>query len=65
MKTLVKILMSVLTKIALAACGEAVVEYIIFKALEMAVDHTDSHVDNELMAKIKAAYNQNKTDSIT
>ena len=63
MQILIKILMGVLTKIAIAACGESVVEYIVFKALEMAVEHTDSHVDDELVDKIKIAYEQNKADS--
>lgn len=60
MQILVKILLSVLKKIAIAACGEKVIEYIVFEVLEMAVKHSDTEFDDKLVQQLKDAYEENK-----
>ena len=52
----IKILFKVISKIAIAAAGEKVVEYCIFWLLGEAVKTTKTKFDDELLEKIKNEY---------
>lgn len=56
MSALIKILFSVLTKIAFAACGEVVIKMCIFKMLHYAAEHSKTHFDDKLLTQIENAY---------
>lgn len=53
---LLKALGSILMKLFAAAATEEVVEWLVFKAAETAVKSTKTTVDDEGLAKLKAAY---------
>jgi len=60
MQILIKVLLSILKKIALAACGEAIIEYIVFETLEMAVKHSKTEFDDRIVEQLKESYKANK-----
>jgi len=56
MGVLIKVLFSVLTTIAFAACGEAVIKMVIFQILNYAAAHTKTRFDDDLLKQIEDAY---------
>lgn len=60
MQVFIKILLSVLTKIAMAACGEKVVVWLVFKAAEELAQSTKSDVDDEFVAMVKQSFEDSK-----
>lgn len=53
---LFKALISILTKMAVAACGEKMIEYSLFKFAGLAVKHTETAHDDEWLAEFKKSY---------
>ncbi len=53
---LLKSLLSVLTRIVMSMCGEAIIEWFIFKTCEFAVKSTKTPCDDEFYDMVKKAY---------
>ncbi len=56
----VKIIFKVVSKILVAAAGEAVVEYCVFWLLKELAEHTKTSFDDELLERIRAGYELKK-----
>lgn len=63
MSVLIKILFSVLTKIAFAACGEVVIKMCIFKLLHYAAEHSKTHFDDDLLKQIEDSYEKREKEN--
>lgn len=57
---ILKTLLTVLTKIAMAACGEKVMAWLLFKVAEEMAENTKTTGDDEFVAMVKKAYEDSK-----
>lgn len=61
---ILKTLLAVLTKIAIAAAGEEVMAWLLFKVAEDMAKSTKTTGDDEFVAKVKKAYEDSKDRSV-
>jgi hypothetical protein len=61
---LIKTLLAVITKIVMAACGEAVITWLFFKLAEEMAKSTKTAADDEFVEKVKASYEQSKERAV-
>lgn len=57
---LLKTLLTVLTKIAMAACGEKIMAWLLFKVAEEMASSTKTKADDEFVAMVKSGYEDSK-----
>lgn len=58
---LLKALMSILTRIFMAAASEKMIEWLLFRIADEVVKSTKTPHDDEFLKEIKAAYNKKAT----
>jgi len=63
MPILMKVLFKAIGKMLIAFCAEDIIAYVIFWLLELAAKNSKTHFDDELVIKLRLAYDNKKLEA--